>query len=568
MRDRPLILIADGDDVGSRRLEALLQDQKYELSLVNDANEAMALFEAQDPDLVLLIADSPDGDGCNIARGIGRSERPFKPPVLFIADESERDSIAECAEAGGCDFIFIPLVPEVLYSRLETYLQLSAANRRRQESQSELNYYRALLDREKVVAQSIFDNVLHRDVLRQENIRYRLSPSSVFNGNLILAAMSPSDNLHLLVGDFSGYGLSASIGSLPTAEIFYAMTAKGFEPVDIVAEINKRLRTLFPVDVFLAACFVEIDATGKTANIWNGGLPDLLLNRAASGKVQRIVSRHTPLAILDDGEFDRTLDMVALDPEDRFYIFTDSVPDILSDEGELFGMERLIDYFESAEASTAFDNLIGRLSAHTGEDLDSDAVTFLEYRAIPQEEEEAQSEASAKACGNGISIDWSFEMKLNPEALRRFDPRPMLTQLMVDIQGLSEHRQRLYTIIAELFSNAVEHGLIGLDSQLKATPEGFAQYYVERERRLSELAEGTVDFRLFHRPTGDGGILTIEVEDSGPGFDFEKRGSGELPMNGFCGRGIGLMRQMSEKVSYFSPGNRVQVSYHWVKSTD
>ena len=46
----------------------------------------------------------------------------------------------------------------------------------------------------------------------------------------------------------------------------------------------------------------------------------------------------------------------------------------------------------------------------------------------------------------------------------------------MDLQGLHEHCKRLYTILTELFANALEHGLLGLDPGLKHTPQGFAVY--------------------------------------------------------------------------------------------
>jgi anti-sigma regulatory factor (Ser/Thr protein kinase) len=142
----------------------------------------------------------------------------------------------------------------------------------------------------------------------------------------------------------------------------------------------------------------------------------------------------------------------------------------------------------------------------------------------------------------------------------------MLTQMLIEIQGLEEHRERLYTTIAELFSNALEHGVLGLDSQLKSTPEGFAHYYTERERLLEKLKEGLVHFHLRHQPLSDGGRLIIEVWDSGDGFNFHDQRHGQLATKGYSGRGIGLIRQMCEEVQYFKPGNHVCVSYLWTRA--
>ena len=88
------------------------------------------------------------------------------------------------------------------------------------------------------MAKSVFDNVAHNGSLSAPNIKYLLSPLSVFNGDVLLACMKPS-GMHVLLGDFTGHGLPAAIGAMPMAEIFYGMTRKGFRsPISFVKLIE------------------------------------------------------------------------------------------------------------------------------------------------------------------------------------------------------------------------------------------------------------------------------------------------------------------------------------------
>src|SRR5207247_10182992 len=48
---------------------------------------------------------------------------------------------------------------------------------------------------------------------------------------------------------------------------------------------------------------------------------------------------------------------------------------------------------------------------------------------------------------------WQMAFELDAETLRTFDPLPQIMQVLLEIQGLQEHRECLYTILAELFSN-------------------------------------------------------------------------------------------------------------------
>ncbi len=70
----------------------------------------------------------------------------------------------------------------------------------------------------------------------------------------------------------------------------------------------------------------------------------------------------------------------------------------------------------------------------------------------------------------GVRGQWQVVLELGPEVLRTLDPLPLLVQRLMEIEELRTHREYLSLILAELFSNVLEHGLLGLDTTLKQTP--------------------------------------------------------------------------------------------------
>lgn len=489
-------------------------------------------------------------------------------PVIIVSNDYDELTVSMCLGLGSVDFLSRPIEGIPLRVRIHSLMYMAESQLAINSQAQELDYYHDMEQREQDIAKSIFNTVLRKENLELEGIRYQLSSMSVFNGDLLLAAKAPQGNLHLFVGDFTGHGLSASIGSLPTSEIFYAMTAKGFEPVDIVSEINRRLKQLLPVGIFLASCFVEVSATGETASFWVGGIPDVMILRAENHEVVKLRSRHLPMGVLPHTQFNTAMDVIALEPDDRIFLMTDGVIETQTPEGELFGDVRLDGVFARAKTTDqVFDDILTALDDFRAGEKQSDDVTLLEYCGADVHDAETVIE-DLPAVGDGASVDWEMRMNMKPEVLRSFDPRPLLTQLLVEVQGLNEHRERLYLVIAELFSNALEHGVLGLSSELKSSPEGFAQYYLEREQSLENLSEGFVQFHLVHTPTQDGGQLSIDVKDTGKGFDYEAVNNEKClsSKDSFCGRGVPLMRKICSSIEYFRPGNHVRVTYDWVKA--
>lgn len=165
--------------------------------------------------------------------------------------------------------------------------------------------------------------------------------------------------------------------------------------------------------------------------------------------------------------------------------------------------------------------------------------------------------------GQASPLDWSATFEFRAQTLKRFNPLPFLLQLLLEVQGLRDQGGALYTVLAELYSNALEHGVLGLDSSLKSNAEGFARYYRERSERLASLETGYVRFNLQLVPEGRGGRLLIEVEDSGEGFDLGAALASQPSMESFCGRGLSLVNQLTARCEPAENGKGVHVEFHW-----
>ncbi|MEB0154689.1 ATP-binding protein, partial [Pseudomonas sp. CCC4.3] len=160
-------------------------------------------------------------------------------------------------------------------------------------------------------------------------------------------------------------------------------------------------------------------------------------------------------------------------------------------------------------------------------------------------------------------LDWSVSFECRAATLKRFDPLPYLLQLLLEVHGLRSQSGALYSVLAELYTNALEHGVLGLDSGLKRDATGFSEYYRERNSRLSHLEDGYVRLHLRVVPRGTGGQLSVRIEDSGEGFDVNRVMALSADDHELSGRGLDLVRKLSQHCHWSEDGRTACVEFSW-----
>ncbi len=555
------VLLATSDLECSKNLLEFLSSEGMQVTSAVNAVEARSVFEHDIYDLLVIDTDL-EGDGLGLGHGIKLSMLDDFVPLLFVTSRTDDLSLASCFEAGGDDLIIKPYSETLLFSRINALLKMGGIYRQQFKEREELAYYHAMMETEQQLAKSIFSSIVHQDYLDRDNIQYTLSPMSIFNGDVLLSATTPNGHEYILLGDFTGHGLTASVGTLPVSEIFYAMTAKGFALSMIIGEINRRLRRLLPVGMFMAAYAIDIDQHEDTLSVWGGGIPDLLLRRVQDNSLECIQAKNLPLGIVDNADLTLDMEIIPVQPGDRFYIYTDGVTETENKDGGMLGSEALQRVISaSTHEQNIYAAIMSALDDFRAGHEQSDDITLLEYTYRRRDVLERVEQCVMSGQSTTMNAEWSMQLKLDPSAIRRFDPRPLLTQLIIDVQGLYSYRSRLYTVLSELFSNAVDYGLLGMKSSDKLGVEGVRNYALERQKRLDALSSGYIVIRLKNTPQADGGgSLSLTVEDSGDGFDFEKI---QLMPDQKAVKGLQLLARLSDELVFEGAGNRVTVKCHW-----
>ncbi len=160
--------------------------------------------------------------------------------------------------------------------------------------------------------------------------------------------------------------------------------------------------------------------------------------------------------------------------------------------------------------------------------------------------------------------DWEYVLCLKDKRLGETNPVPIIINHIMEMEGIETERQALFTVITELYLNALDHGVLNLQSSLKSDPEGFALYFQLRENRLIELQEGQVTFHISLEQNNKNRSILIRIEDSGEGFDhknFNRPVKKEITR--LSGRGINMINNLCESLTYYGNGNVVEAIYSW-----
>ena len=563
MHESITVLVADDNDSDRLILSGILKRQGHTVLEAANGREAVDVFTEHRPHLILLDALMPELDGFEAARLIKCAAGEDLVPIIFLTSLKDAASLAQCLEAGGDDFLSKPYNRVILDAKIHAFQRMRQMHQTLQNQRDQIAKNNTYMLQEQRVAKAVFDNVAHSGCLDASNIKHMLSPLSVFNGDVLLAAYKPSGGMHILLGDFTGHGLPAAVGALPMAEIFYGMTAKGFGMHDIMREINLKLKTILPIGVFCCAGFADVSYRKGSCSLWIGGLPDCYLQRA-NGELETFASNHVPVGVIDPKSFDDSTYEILMEPGDRLYLWSDGIHEARNSEDEMYGEIRLKTLFvNNQNPELLFDKIRDDVISYIRGGERDDDITMLELKMVDQSEIHSEKFQVEMGAISGPT-DWSMSYRLGPNTLRDFNPLPLLLQLLMEVPGLRPHSGTLYTVLAELYSNALEHGVIGLDSKLKSDPSGFAQYYQQREAALEQLSDGFVEFTFEHQTTDDGGSLLVHVQDSGRGFEYcneVKKDSAEN--GGLHGRGITLIRDLCRRIDYKGAGNEVEAEFVW-----
>jgi signal transduction histidine kinase len=124
------VLAVDDVEANLDALAALLQRPALQLIRARSGTEALEALLASDIALALIDVQMPGMDGFELAELMRGAERTKHVPIIFLtAGAPDRSRLFQGYDAGGVDFLFKPIAPQLLVAKVDVFVELHRQKR-------------------------------------------------------------------------------------------------------------------------------------------------------------------------------------------------------------------------------------------------------------------------------------------------------------------------------------------------------------------------------------------------------------------------------------------------------
>ena len=264
------LLVAEDDKTSMLILRTVCKKWGYQVACAEDGQAAWDLMQHSDaPQLLVIDWEMPHMSGIELCQRIRQKFADNPPYIILLTSRDNTQDIVEGLKKGANDYIVKPFNIDELQVRI-------SVGKRVLQLQHELHETNNVLNIERAIIENIILGMNATAPFNNTFLRCIQAPVEKTSGDILLAANCPDGRQHLLLGDFTGHGLTAALGGPIASDAFYQMTSKGLNMAEIGDEINQHMCSKMPTGLFLAAILFEVNAQRDSVKIWNCGMEDIL----------------------------------------------------------------------------------------------------------------------------------------------------------------------------------------------------------------------------------------------------------------------------------------------------
>ncbi len=402
------ILIVEDSKIMQATLRSHVAKWGFQISCAASGEEAWDIIITQKPQILLTDWMLPGMDGPSLCRKIRtESDLPYIY-IIIVTSLEDTASLVTGMQAGADDFIRKPINFSELHVRisageriLELQQTLQTQNQHLKHLSEELRSAHTQLQSELVLAGDMQKKLLPPGQARIHGIDFEslYVPSLHVSGDLLNFFSLDDDNVCFYAIDVAGHGVSAAMMAFTLSWLLNPnmnensplkiKTASGQyladAPANAVSELNRQFQNENDDLLYFTMLYGVLNNRERSLSFCQAGHPrPIYISKDQA--VRFIGDGGFPVGLLTQAEYDTIT--ISYQSGDYFFLYSDGVTECKNPQGELFGEQRLLNFFIDQQLHNGLGrpdrdltSMLGELQQRLkqwsdGEDFDDD-ITIL-----------------------------------------------------------------------------------------------------------------------------------------------------------------------------------------------
>jgi serine phosphatase RsbU (regulator of sigma subunit) len=349
------ILMVDDTPNNLLVLEATLAGLGENLVRARSGNEALRRLLQDDYAVILMDAQMPGIDGFETAQLIRGRDRCRHVPIIFLTAFERTDAqLFKGYSVGAVDFLFKPIVPEVLRTKVRVFVDLFRQTERiRRQSaliqEAERREHERRLAEERVRLMLLIAQEIQRKLFPGAppavdgfDIHGLSHPAEATGGDYFDYIPLPDSGLGIAVGDVCGHGFGPALLMATTRAYLRALMLSSARVGEVLGLVNRALAADVTEGRFVTLFLARLDPSERTLVYTSAGHPPGYV-LAPDGSVRaELASTGLPLGIVSEADFPEAPSVV-LEPGDLVLLLTDGIVEASDPLKTQFGTDRALE---------------------------------------------------------------------------------------------------------------------------------------------------------------------------------------------------------------------------------
>ncbi|MEP5731240.1 MAG: SpoIIE family protein phosphatase [Sulfitobacter sp.] len=339
------VLVVDDSRLQRRILTATLGKWGFKVQECSTAEEALALCEVEQPDIIISDWMMPGMSGIEFCQIFRESQQENYAYFILLTSKSEKAEVAQGLDSGADDFLIKPVNQNELRARITAgeriiamQRELSQKNRLVNDTLDELRRVYDLVDKDLIEAKKLQQSLLpeRHKVLPEGSLSLLLRSAGHVGGDLVGFFPTDDGQLGLFAIDVSGHGISSALMTARLAgylsgvaldqNVSLAKQSDGSyhtrPPAEVVTKLNELVLGEMDTEHYLTLVLAFIDLSTGHVKMSQAGHPHPMIQRA-DGSVEFVGTGGFPVGLMEGMEFDEF--DCTIRPGDRLILLSDGV---------------------------------------------------------------------------------------------------------------------------------------------------------------------------------------------------------------------------------------------------